>query len=48
VGGAVALAFAYAPRERRLLVQVGAAAAMLALLTALVVIKTSELGGTLL
>jgi membrane associated rhomboid family serine protease len=47
VGGAVALAFAYAPRERRLLVQVGAAVAMLVLLAALVVIKTSELGGTL-
>ncbi|WP_396447276.1 rhomboid family intramembrane serine protease [Actinomadura sp.] len=47
-GGAIALAFAYAPRERRVLVQAGAAAAMLVLLTALVMIKTSELGGTLL
>jgi membrane associated rhomboid family serine protease len=47
-GGAIALAFAYAPRERRALVQAGAAAAMLVLLAVLVVVKTSELGGTLL
>jgi hypothetical protein len=47
-GGAIALAFAHAPRERRALVQAGAAAAMLVLLAVLVVVKTSELGGTLL
>ena len=47
-GGAIALAFAHAPRERRVLVQAGAAAAMLVLLAVLVVVKTSELGGTLL
>lgn len=47
-GGAIALAFAHAPRERRALVQAGAAAAMLVLLAVLVAVKTSELGGTLL
>lgn len=47
-GGAIALAFAYAPKKGRVLVQAGAATAMLVLLAVLVVIKTSELGGTLL
>ncbi len=47
-GGAVAIAFAHAPRERRLLVQAGAAAAVFVLLAVLVVVKTGELGGTLL
>jgi membrane associated rhomboid family serine protease len=47
-GGTIALAFAYAPRRRRALVQAGAVAAMVVLLAVLVVVKTSELGGTLL
>jgi membrane associated rhomboid family serine protease len=44
-GCAVALAFAYAPRERRALVQAGAAAGVFILLVLLVVFKTSTLTG---
>ena len=42
-GGLVALAYAYAPREHRNLVQAGATVAMVALFTALVWWRTSDL-----
>ncbi|MEV5568917.1 rhomboid family intramembrane serine protease [Spirillospora sp. NPDC052269] len=42
-GGVIALAFAYAPKARRTLVQAISGAALLALLLALVVVKTSTL-----
>ncbi|MGH3677933.1 MAG: rhomboid family intramembrane serine protease, partial [Mycobacterium sp.] len=42
-GGVVALAYAYAPRERRNLVQAGATVGMLALFAALVLWRTSDL-----
>lgn len=44
-GCAVALAFAYAPRERRVLVQAGATAGVFVLLALLVVLKISSLTG---
>ncbi|MFE7777397.1 rhomboid family intramembrane serine protease [Streptomyces sp. NPDC057445] len=43
VGGAVTLTFAYAPQNRRTLIQAAAGVAMLALLVTLVVLKTSAL-----
>ncbi|WP_084338400.1 rhomboid family intramembrane serine protease [Actinomadura oligospora] len=42
-GGAVALAFAYAPKARRAVIQAAAGLTVLALLLALVVVKTSTL-----
>ncbi|MCP2339948.1 rhomboid family intramembrane serine protease [Actinomadura rupiterrae] len=42
-GGAIALAFAYAPKTRRVLVQAAAGSALLVLLLALVAIKSSTL-----
>ena len=44
-GGAVTLAFAYAPQDRRTLIQAAAGVGMLALLVTLVVLKTSALTG---
>jgi membrane associated rhomboid family serine protease len=45
-GGAVGLAFAYAPRNRQALVQAAGAAVMVLVLVALVVLKTQELTGS--
>jgi membrane associated rhomboid family serine protease len=45
-GGAIGLAFAYAPRSRQALVQAAGAAVMVLVLVALVVLKTQELTGT--
>lgn len=45
VGGALAVAYAYAPDRRRDLVHIGATAAALVLLIAAVAVKTSELSG---
>lgn len=42
-GGAVMAAYAYAPRQQRLLIQAGASAAALALLVAAVVLRTHQL-----
>jgi membrane associated rhomboid family serine protease len=44
-GGALTLAYAYAPTERRNLAQAGAAAGLLVLTIALVALKTSQLSG---
>jgi len=41
--GVVALAYAYAPRENRILVQAGATVAILVLFVALIWWRTSEL-----
>lgn len=45
VGGALALAYAYAPELRRTAIHIGASVGMLVLLAALVVVKTSQLSG---
>jgi membrane associated rhomboid family serine protease len=43
-GGALTLAYAYAPARRRTVIQAGAVAALLVLAIALVVLKSSQLG----
>jgi membrane associated rhomboid family serine protease len=45
-GGALTLAYAYAPAKRRNIVQIGATVGILVIVIALVVLKTSQLAGT--
>jgi hypothetical protein len=47
-GGALALAYAYAPARHRTLVQAGAAAGIVALAIVLVALKTSQINATVL
>jgi membrane associated rhomboid family serine protease len=47
-GGAVTLAYAYAPARQRTLIQAGAAAGLLTLMIALVVLKVSEINAAAL